>query len=93
MRVTSHRIADVGGYPALILELEPGGRAELGHDQQKAAILDAGLVYLGPAFEGLLPPAEYRIPGQPGAPAQVLEGYTADPEIVRLYREYLDSIA
>ena len=53
------------------------------------SILEAGLVYIG--FEDELPPVEYRVPGEPGR-IEVLRGYTSDPTIVRLYREYLDTI-
>ncbi len=78
------------GYPMLEIVVD-GKKARLGFDN-KLTLLDMGYVYLGSAFEGdpkythVLPEDKADSRGE-----EVLEGFTNNPEIIAIFREWLES--
>lgn len=79
-----------GIYP--VLEVEVNGKwARLSFDNKLTVLDEFGLLFLGAEFEG---DKQYRhaIPADEadGRGAMVLEGFTDDPEIIAVFREWLD---
>lgn len=76
------------GYPVLEIAVD-GKTARLGFDN-KLTLLDMGYLYLGSAFEGdpaythILPEDKEDSRGE-----TVLEGFTDNPEIIAIFREWL----
>lgn len=68
-----------GGYPFVVFAYA-GREVSHGFDSTKHTLFDQGLVYLGPAFEGRVPPITVTVEGR----RERLEGFTADPEVVRV---------
>jgi hypothetical protein len=79
-----------GVYPVLDIVMEDGRRARLGYDNNRSILERWGLIYLGTEFEG---DEKYlhRIPADPegGRAEMLLEGFTDDQEIIRVYLEWL----
>jgi hypothetical protein len=74
-------------YPMLHLTVD-GEDVWLGPEAQKPDILAAGFVHLGGKLGAQMPRHTYTGPGGP----LELEGYTDDPEIVRLFRNFIKYI-
>jgi hypothetical protein len=84
MVVTNPRILDRTPYPKLWIDVD-GETVRLGLEQQKPAILSAGLVYLGPSWEQRLPTRTYHDDGGP----LELHGFSDHPAIVSAYRDFV----
>lgn len=86
MNVTRHW-SGANPYPVLYMEID-GKRAVLGLDNKRNILEKYNAVFLGPDFEETI---YVDIPADPseGQPAQRLDGFTDDPEIIRIYREWL----
>lgn len=78
-RRLSARYEEGGGYPFVVFAYA-GREVAHGFDSTKPTLFDQGLVYLGPAFEGRVPPITVTVEGR----RERLEGFTADPEVLRV---------
>lgn len=68
------------GYPILVLMID--GRRAVLDAYPSPSLAEAGIHYLGPKFEDVVPPIEYR--PDDGSPETLL-GFTADPVVHRLW--------
>ena len=87
MRINRQWEGEQSGYPLLYLEID-GKRAVLGVDNKRTILENHNAVFLGSQFEG------YTYVDIPAAPngdhgPERLNGFTNDPEIIAIYREWL----
>jgi hypothetical protein len=84
MRVDSYAIEVKQGYPTLIVQTEVG-EMRIGLEQKLA---DQGLVHVHGQAAAALPVINLLADESNGQGPLTLEGFLADEEIVRLYREF-----
>lgn len=84
--VGKQEFKDFDGYPGYSLEID-GEIANFVLGTHKLTLLDQGFISLGGKF------SEYtvEVPSKPGQTGGTLEGFTDDPRVVQLYRDFLAS--
>lgn len=75
------------GYPYVVFDWD-GQEVVHGFDTTKAALFDRGLVYLGPDFEGRVPPIEVTIDGT----TTRLRGFVADPGVTAVVAAFFRAV-
>lgn len=91
MEITNARYIRLGPYPGLAITFDDGRRAILSTDNKRTLLEKFGVVYLGPDFDD---DHQVRIAADPedGRPkAETLRGFTRDPEVVDLFRQFLQA--
>jgi predicted nucleotidyltransferase component of viral defense system len=84
MRIDSHKIVVRQGYPTLVAQTEIGEmRIQL---EQKHA--ERGLIHVHGSAAAVLPPIDLPADESNGQGPLRLEGFTADEQVVQLYREF-----
>lgn len=71
------------GHPYVVFDWE-GREVVHGDEFTKPALLERGLVFLGPDFERAVPPIDVTIDGT----TTRLRGFVRDPEVVRIVAEF-----
>jgi hypothetical protein len=78
MKITNVQYQRIQGYP--VLELLIDGKSARIMLEEKPSLYQAGLVFLGAAWEGVVPDIEFR--------GTTLRGFVRDPEIFKLYDDF-----
>lgn len=74
------------GYPLLHMDID-GTEAILGLDNKMTLLDIYGIVFLGSNFEDLI---SVEVEPAPGYNDRHFPGFTDDPEVIRVYREWLE---
>lgn len=78
MKITNVQYRRIDGYP--VLELLIDGKQVRIMLEEKPSLHQAGLVFLGADWEGVVPDIEFR--------GTTLRGFVQDPEILKLYDDF-----
>lgn len=84
MQKGKHWVGTNQGLPALFVEIDDK-TAILDHTQKLTWLEQFGAVFLGSDFQD-----DYSVTAEIEGRTQVLEGFTQDETIVKLYREFLE---
>lgn len=90
MRIDSVIGKLVDGRP--LLSFNADGRQVVFDNEAKRAIRKLGYVHLGARWESLLPAVVISEDAKVGRPEHTLYGFTNDPEVLRLFDAYMQSL-
>lgn len=88
MKILSHLMKRVQGYRLLIVNTDLG---QLTISYEQRLLDEFGLVFCGPGTSAFLPPYEIPSDRHIGRDGWTATGFTDNPEVVALYRQYFRS--
>jgi hypothetical protein len=82
---------DADGFAVVEVEFR-GARTVIHSEWIKLTLLDRGAVFLGPSWEGKVPPVVLEADPADSRPEMHLKGFTTDPAVVAAVRRMTDAL-